>query len=88
MVESLISQALTLEENRNCADCNTSPVTHVSVQNGVTLCQKCATLHSEQLLRQKVSWTRPIEISTWRPDHLTALVNGGNKGFNQFMAPY
>lgn len=75
------------KQNPNCVDCNAIPVTHISVQNGVTLCSDCATMHSEQLTRELVSWVRPIE-SQWRDDQLVAIRNGGNDRFTEFMSSF
>lgn len=77
-----------LAKNLCCADCDLQPVTHISVQNGVTLCQDCATLHSENLLRESTSWVRPLTAQNWRDDQLRQLVLGGNDKFNDFMSGY
>ena len=68
MAEQLLHNAVV--DNIQCADCRSEPVTHISVQNGVTLCSDCATVHSRFLHREAVSWVRPIVGVTWREDHL------------------
>lgn len=57
MVESKLGEALRL--NPECCDCNTKPVTYISIQNGVTLCSSCAHSHKEEL-EQDESWCLPI----------------------------
>lgn len=69
-----------------CADCEAEPVTHLSVQNGVTLCEECAEYHETNLQRETQSWVRPLSSETWREDQLIALFNGGNKRLNDFLS--
>ena len=44
--ETLVQYAISSRaENLQCCDCELVSVTHISVQNGVTLCEACAQLH-------------------------------------------
>ena len=46
------------EENNKCVDCGKENPTKVSVNNGVILCEECATEHSQ--LGTKISFVRFI----------------------------
>lgn len=66
MVDARLADLLL--QNRTCADCLQEPVTHVSVQNGISLCTLCAEKHSRNLLREHTSFVRAVTMMPWRED--------------------
>lgn len=73
-----------LSQNKSCTDCEKEPVTHISIQNGITLCSDCAKEHEESM-DQEESWVRSIEGEEWPEHHLMRLECGGNEKFNEFV---
>jgi len=47
------------EKNKNCADCNSENPTFISVNHGITLCEKCAQIHLN--LGKSISYIRKID---------------------------
>lgn len=73
-------------KNSECADCDSNPVTHISVQTGITLCPLCAGQHMSQL--SDITLTLPIKDTQWQPELSKALEKGGNAKWNEWMANF
>ena len=66
------------EGNNKCVDCGKENPTKVSVNNGVILCEECATQHSQ--LGSMISYIR--DLSDGFDDYFTL---GGNYKFKKFL---
>ena len=66
------------EENKKCVDCSSPNPTMVSINNGVTLCEACAKIHSE--FGTPISYLRPIK-GEFDDYLLNFLVMGSNAKF-------
>ena len=62
-----------------CNDCHSEPVTHISTQWGVTLCETCAKEHTE---------FEPVKAIDGKWDHIGVILCGGNDRFCDFMSNY
>lgn len=66
------------EENKKCVDCGSPEPKMVSINNGVTLCEACAKIHSE--FGTPISYLRPIK-GEFDDYLLNFLVMGSNAKF-------
>lgn len=66
------------DSNKFCVDCSADQVTDVSINNGVTLCESCATIH--KAFGSEVSYIRKLtdEWDTYLYDY---MVYGSNSRF-------
>jgi hypothetical protein len=60
-------------------------VTHLSIQNGVTLCADCAELHMDNLPSETHSFVRPLESPLWREDQIQPFLMGGNQRMREYL---
>ena len=67
-----------------CIDCSASPVTFVSLNNGVLICNNCRIRHA--ILGQDISLVKSLEQITDKEIFKISL--GGNEKFNDFMEIY
>ena len=70
------------EENNKCVDCGKENPTKVSVNNGVILCEECATEHSQ--LGTKISFIRDLS-DNFDEYLLNYFTLGGNSKFKRFL---
>lgn len=66
------------EGNKRCVDCSNKTVTHVSINNGVTLCQECATKHSS--FGSAISYLRTLD-EEWDEYLFNFFIFGSNTKF-------
>lgn len=71
------------EDNKNCADCGKVGITHVSINNGITLCHSCANNHYK--FGYEVSFVRNIN-DPWDEYLLSYMQMGGNSNFKNALA--
>ena len=68
--------------NQNCNDCGDKNVTHVSVNNGITLCELCTEIHKN--FGNQISYLRSIDDQF--DDYLMGFfIYGGNKKFRKTL---
>ena len=70
------------EANKNCVDCNSEEVKFVSINNGVTLCEKCAEEHKK--LGSNLSYIRNLD-DEFDEYLLNFLVLGSNTKFKKSL---
>ena len=79
--EDLMKKLNTIKENEynnKCFDCNNKSITHVSINNGIFLCEQCAEKHKR--LGKIISNIIPInEEGNWNETKVKYLEKGGNK---------
>ena len=79
--EDLLKKLNTIKEieyNNKCFDCNNKSITHVSINNGIFLCEQCAEKHKR--LGKIISNIIPInEEGNWNETKVKYLEKGGNK---------
>ena len=79
--EDLMKKLNTIKEieyNTKCFDCNNKSITHVSINNGIFLCEQCAEKHKR--LGKIISNIIPInEEGNWNETKVKYLEKGGNK---------
>ena len=68
------------EQNKNCVDCNSEDVKYVSINNGITLCEKCAEEHKK--LGSNLSYIRNLD-DEFDEYLLNYLVLGSNTKFKK-----
>lgn len=68
-------------KNKACADCKEEPTTVVSINQGVALCNKCATLHT--VLGNGISFLHPMNFE-WDTYLIEFFKKGGNSKFIEF----
>lgn len=68
-------------KNKDCADCKGQPTTVVSINQGVALCNKCATLHT--VLGTGISYLHPMNFE-WDTYLIEFFRKGGNSKFLEF----
>lgn len=66
------------EGNKRCVDCSNDLVTHVSINNGVALCQECAAKHSA--LGSAISYLRTLD-EEWDDYLFNFFIFGSNTKF-------
>ena len=70
------------EANKNCVDCNSDQVIYVSINNGITLCEKCAEEHKK--LGTNLSYIRSLD-DEFDEYLLNYLVLGSNTKFKKSL---
>lgn len=72
--EQFIRDLIKVEENNKCFDCTSNKITHVNLSINTFICNEC-----ESLLREINHRIKSISQSTFSPEELYNLQNGGNK---------
>ena len=70
------------EQNKNCVDCGAENPTKVSINNGVIICEKCATEHES--LGHSISFIKNIE-DDFDEFLINFIVMGSNTKFKRFL---
>eukprot|EP00831_Metopus_contortus_P014215 TRINITY_DN15875_c0_g1_i2.p1 TRINITY_DN15875_c0_g1~~TRINITY_DN15875_c0_g1_i2.p1 ORF type:complete len:362 (+),score=73.51 TRINITY_DN15875_c0_g1_i2:38-1087(+) len=81
-----IEEILINPDNKMCSECFSSPVTAVSLNNGIFLCSNCEAIHIE--IGPPMSQVRNLSQTTLDSRELLFLTNGGNTSFNKFLETY
>ena len=82
-MESLIAQIHKDKMNSICFDCGVENPKFVSVNNGIFLCNKCATIHMS--FPQGVSDIENNDLYALSENELKFLAEGGNTSLNDFI---
>ena len=82
-MESLIAQIHKDKMNSICFDCGVENPKFVSVNNGIFLCNKCATVHMS--FPQGVSDIENNDLYSLSENELKLLAEGGNTSLNNFI---
>jgi len=72
--EQFIKDLIKVEENNKCFDCTSNKITHVNLSINTFVCSEC-----EGFLREINHRIKSISLSTFSPEELYNLQNGGNK---------
>lgn len=72
-------------ENKICVECGAAMPNFVSINNGILICEQCASIH--MALGYDVSYVRNIDHE-WDPYLLGFMQLGGNSKYKQFKAKY
>jgi len=84
-VKQTFEELFKIQENNHCFECGENADTWASVNNGIFLCNECATAH--QKFGVNVSSIRKIS-DPWSDFHLSMMVNGGNMKLRDFFDKY
>jgi len=84
-VKQTFEELFKIQENNHCFECGENADTWASVNNGIFLCNECATAH--QKFGVNVSSIRRIS-DPWSDFHLSMMVNGGNMKLRDFFDKY
>ena len=71
------------EANKKCVDCGAEEPTYVSINDGVTICSQCASIHST--LGYSISYVRQI-YDDWDEYLMNYMLMGSNSKFNRSMS--
>ena len=82
-MESLIAQIHKDKMNSICFDCGVENPKFVSINNGIFLCNKCATVHMS--FPQGVSNIENNDLYSLSENELKFLAEGGNTSLNDFI---
>ena len=82
-MESLIAQIHKDKMNSICFDCGVENPKFISVNNGIFLCNKCATVHMS--FPQGVSDIENNDLYSLSENELKLLAEGGNTSLNDFI---
>jgi len=82
-MEFLISQIRRDQMNNICFDCGVENPTFVSVNNGIFLCNQCASIHMS--FPQGVSIIENNDLYSLSENELQFLAKGGNTNLNDFI---
>ena len=82
-MEFLISQIRKDQMNNICFDCGVENPTFVSVNNGIFLCNQCASIHMS--FPQGVSIIENNDLYSLSENELQFLAKGGNTNLNDFI---
>ena len=77
--EHLLKQS---QNNKTCFDCNAPYPTHVSINNGIILCENCALIH--KTLSHHVSYVRKLD-EPWDKYLFLFMERGGNHNLSLFL---
>lgn len=69
-------------KNKRCNDCGEKHVTHVSINNGITICNLCVQIHRQ--LGSKISELKKID-EDFDDYTMNFFIYGGNKNFHKFL---
>lgn len=81
-----IQEILELPGNSICCDCNSEKAKWSSLNNGVFLCLKCASIHRG--LGVEISNIRSLQIDSWTDKQILYLSKGGNNKFKNNLSEY
>ena len=81
--ESLINQIYTDKMNSICFDCGAENPVFVSINNGIFLCNQCATVHMS--FPQGISIIENNDLYSLSEEELKYLAFGGNTRLNDFI---
>ena len=81
--ESLINQIYTDKMNSICFDCGAENPVFISVNNGIFLCNQCASVHMS--FPQGISIIENNDLYELSEDELKYLAFGGNTRLNDFI---
>ena len=81
--DSLISKINTDKMNSICFDCGEEHPTFVSINNGIFLCNQCATVHMS--FPQGISSIENNNLNALSENELKYLAQGGNTHLNDFI---
>ena len=81
--ESLINQIYTDKVNSICFDCGAENPVFISVNNGIFLCNQCASVHMS--FPQGISIIENNDLYELSEDELKYLAFGGNTRLNDFI---
>ena len=80
-------------DNKQCLDCGIKEInsgtpnpTYGSVNNGVVVCERCATYH--RMFGTNISWVKSLIAETWTDEEVMFLQISGNKRFFSLMKEY
>lgn len=74
-----------VDYNNKCFDCNNSSISHVSINNAIFLCEKCAEKHKK--LGKMISNIIPInDKGNWNEAKIKYLEKGGNKRLTTLLS--
>jgi len=82
-MEFLISQIRRDQMNNICFDCGVENPTFVSINNGIFLCNQCASIHMS--FPQGVSIIENNDLYSLSENELQFLAKGGNTNLNDFI---
>lgn len=84
--EEIMEKIMTIDQsNKTCVDCNTNGSTFISINQGVTVCDKCAVEH--RALGYTISYLVSLS-GPWDSYLLDFILKGGNSKFNAFITEY
>mmetsp|Transcript_15171 Transcript_15171/g.17179 ORF Transcript_15171/g.17179 Transcript_15171/m.17179 type:complete len:392 (-) Transcript_15171:192-1367(-) len=72
--------------NQVCFDCSTKKPAWASATYGIYICLVCSGRHRS--LGTHLSFVRSVDMDTWKPEHLEAMVQGGNDKARKFFASH
>ena len=73
------------QNNKTCFDCGSTYPTHVSINNGIIICENCALIH--QTLSPHVSYVRKLD-EPWDKYLFLFMQRGGNHNLSIFLERY
>ena len=73
------------QNNKTCFDCGATYPTHVSINNGIIICENCALIH--QTLSPHVSYVRKLD-EPWDKYLFLFMERGGNHNLSIFLERY
>ena len=81
-----IAEIILENGNSNCFDCGSSKPKWSSVNNGIFLCLKCASIHRN--LGSNTSVVKSLESEEWNDKQVLFLKKGGNNNLKNFFNEY
>mmetsp|Transcript_14056 Transcript_14056/g.16340 ORF Transcript_14056/g.16340 Transcript_14056/m.16340 type:complete len:401 (-) Transcript_14056:455-1657(-) len=72
--------------NRVCFDCASKKPAWASATYGIYICLVCSGRH--RALGTHLSFVRSVDMDTWKPEHLEAMVQGGNDKARKFFSSH
>ncbi len=81
-----IAEIISEKGNSNCFDCGSSKPKWSSVNNGIFLCLKCASIHRN--LGSNISVVKSLESEEWNDKQVLFLKKGGNDNLKNFFNEY
>eukprot|EP00826_Nyctotherus_ovalis_P012850 TRINITY_DN1341_c0_g1_i3.p1 TRINITY_DN1341_c0_g1~~TRINITY_DN1341_c0_g1_i3.p1 ORF type:complete len:268 (-),score=79.27 TRINITY_DN1341_c0_g1_i3:98-784(-) len=69
-----------------CCDCDCPQLTHVSLNNGVFLCENCAEIHRD--FGEQCSAIKPLVSDDWDDTSFLCMRFGSNSKFQNFLSAY
>ncbi|KAK2655469.1 hypothetical protein Ddye_008521 [Dipteronia dyeriana] len=78
----ILEGLLKLEENKECADCQSRGPRWASVNLGIFICMQCSGIHRS--LGVHISQVRSITLDTWLPEQVAFMQSMGNDKSNKY----